>query len=109
MGARVEQPILVTSVDNSETETVLRFTGALTFASNGIAREAVDRAMAVRGDRPVVCDVAGVGYVDSTGLGLLVLLKEAACPDKPLQVRGANDQLRKLIDLTDLDRMISLT
>ena len=61
------------------------------------------------GDRKFVIDFAQTGYIDSSGLGVLVsLAKKVREQGGDLRLAGLNDDLRTLFELTKLDTLFTL-
>ena len=61
------------------------------------------------GDRKFVIDFAATGYIDSSGLGVLVsLAKKVREAGGDLQLAGLNDDLRTLFELTKLDTLFTI-
>jgi anti-sigma B factor antagonist len=84
--------------------TILRVTGELDLFTAPRLREAVVEATD-GGARDVVVDLDGVGFIDSSGLGVLVAcLKRLRELDGSFAViAGATSSLYKLLSLTGLD------
>lgn len=62
------------------------------------------------GDRRFVVDFTATGYIDSSGLGVLVsLAKKIREMGGDLRLAGLNDDLRTLFELTKLDSLFTLT
>ena len=62
------------------------------------------------GDRTFVIDFARTGYIDSSGLGVLVSLsKKIREQGGDLRLAGLNDDLRTLFELTKLDTLFTIT
>lgn len=62
------------------------------------------------GDRKVLVDFSRTGYVDSSGLGVLVSLsKKLREAGGELRLAGLNDDLRTLFELTKLDTLFTIT
>ncbi len=62
------------------------------------------------GDTKFVIDFANTGYIDSSGLGVLVsLAKKIREAGGDLKLAGLNDDLRTLFELTKLDSLFTLT
>ena len=63
-----------------------------------------------RGDRKFLVDFSNTGYIDSSGLGVLVSLsKKVREVDGDLRLSGLNDDLRTLFELTKLDTLFAIS
>ncbi len=61
------------------------------------------------GQTQFVIDLAGVSFIDSTGLGVLVSgLKAARRADGDLRLAAPGQKVRKLLRLTTLDRVFTI-
>ncbi|AJE83654.1 MULTISPECIES: STAS domain-containing protein [Streptomyces] len=69
-------------------------------------REAVDEL--VSGDRvKLVWDLAGVSFMDSAGLGVLVYtMRSVEASGGSVRLAGADAQVRRMLELTGLDTVI---
>ena len=62
-----------------------------------------------RGDRKFLVDFTDTGYIDSSGLGVLVSLsKKVREMDGDLRLAGLNEDLRTLFELTKLDTLFTI-
>jgi anti-anti-sigma factor len=62
------------------------------------------------GDRKFVIDFANTGYIDSSGLGVLVSLsKKIREQGGELRLSSLNEDLRTLFELTKLDTLFRIT
>lgn len=62
------------------------------------------------GDQKFVIDFANTGYIDSSGLGVLVSLsKKIREQGGELRLSSLNDDLRTLFELTKLDTLFKIT
>jgi anti-sigma B factor antagonist len=62
-----------------------------------------------RGDRKFLVDFTSTGYIDSSGLGVLVSLsKKVREMDGDLRLAGLNEDLRTLFELTKLDTLFTI-
>ena len=62
------------------------------------------------GDRKFVIDFANTGYIDSSGLGVLVSLsKKIREQGGELRLSSLNEDLRTLFELTKLDTLFKIT
>ena len=62
------------------------------------------------GARKFVIDFSQAGYIDSSGLGVLVSLsKKIREPGGDLRLAGLNEDLQTLFELTKLDTLFTIT
>ena len=62
------------------------------------------------GDRKFLIDFTRTGYIDSTGLGVLVSLsKKIRDEGGDLRLAGLNEDLKTLFELTKLDTLFAIT
>ena len=62
------------------------------------------------GARKFVIDFSKAGYIDSSGLGVLVSLsKKIREPGGDLRLAGLNEDLQTLFELTKLDTLFTIT
>jgi len=62
------------------------------------------------GDRKFLIDFSKTGYIDSSGLGVLVSLsKKIRDEGGDLRLAGLNDDLKTLFELTKLDTLFAIT
>ncbi len=62
------------------------------------------------GDKKFVIDFSKTGYIDSSGLGVLVSLsKKIREQGGDLRLAGLNEDLQTLFELTKLDTLFSIT
>ena len=54
----------------------------------------------------LVVDLSGVSYMDSSGLRVLIAASNFRGPQRKIHLRGASDQVRRLLALTRLDTSI---
>jgi anti-anti-sigma factor len=95
-----------TSVSDSTFEA--RLSDRLSFADNGTFRKLLDEMQASAASRWVL-DVSGLSAVDSAGLGMFIIAMEAAKKaGRSLSLRSPNPHVRKLIELSKMDRLIQV-
>ncbi len=81
--------------------------GRLNMASAGRLREAVNTAVAA-GNTRITVDLADVEFMDSSGLGALVSgLKVARQAGGDLRIAAPNEQVRLVLQLTNIDRFLT--
>ena len=89
--------------DETATGVSVRITGDLDFAANGEFKKIIDRLVTVKG-KPVTFDLAGVGRIDSVGLGLLYIAKEEASPPGgKIHLKSVQKGVLKMLELTEAD------
>lgn len=86
---------------------VLHLEGRLNMVSTGTLREAV-HSVVESGSARIAVDLSGVDFVDSSGLGALVSgLKTTRQAGGDLRIAGANEQVRLVLRLTNLERVLT--
>lgn len=82
--------------------------GALTGSDEKSFRKVIERA-GQKNTESIVLDFTEVDFIDSTGLGLLLLLRDA-CMGKnvPLSISGVNGQVEKIFSLSKFDLIFSI-
>lgn len=89
-----------------ESAVVVGCRGRLNMAAVPQLRSAITAAVDNGGKRLVV-DLGEVPFVDSSGLGVLVAgLKQARQAGGDLRIAAAGDQVRTVLALTNLDRVL---
>lgn len=96
-----------TRTDRVDGVVVLALEGRLNMVSTGRFREVIHEVVEGGGTRLAV-DLSGVEFVDSSGLGALVSgLKTTRQAGGDLRIVGANDQVRLVLGLTNLERVLT--
>jgi anti-sigma B factor antagonist len=89
--------------------TVVQVDGQLIVGNRQELKELVQAALD-RGDRRLLIDFSGTGYIDSSGLGALVSIsKRIREAGGELRLAGLNDDLRSLFELTKLDTLFTIS
>ena len=88
--------------------TEIRIADRLTYDDHPRFLDLKARALAAA-SRRVVVDVSGLDFIDSAGLGMLVILDEAArAAGVNVTLRGARGIVRKLMDLVNFNEIIKI-
>jgi anti-sigma B factor antagonist len=96
----------ITNEDIEPAATVMRLDGRLNMVSAPQLKAAVTAAVQA-GRTRVVVDLTAVTFLDSSGLGALIAgLKAAREAGGDLRMTGANEQVRTVLRLTNLDRVL---
>jgi anti-sigma B factor antagonist len=98
----VELTVATTARDGA---LVVKATGEVDVHSAGLLRTAITEAESSAADgQALVVDLAGVPFMDSTGLGVLVgALARAREADRRLVLAGPTERIVRLLRLTGLD------
>ena len=88
--------------------TVLEVHGELDMATSPQLREGLQRLVDA-GDRQVVVDLAGVSFMDSSGLGaLVVMFKALRAVGGRLCLAAVQPAVRRVLTITSVDRVIDV-
>ena len=88
--------------------TVVRPHGRLNMVTAASLKEVVTTAIET-GTPQIVVDLIDVDFMDSSGLGALVSgLKSARQAGGDLRIAGASEQVRMVLTLTNLDRVLAM-
>jgi len=86
--------------------TIVAPTGRLDVAGAPALKDAIGDVVTKDGAPRVVIDMAGVSFVDSTGLGSVIsALKQIRGSQGELRLAAPNQQVRVVLELTTLDRV----
>lgn len=97
------------SIERAGDVTVVTVEGELTVGNRGQLKEMVLARLA-QGDESFVIDFDQTGYIDSSGLGVLVSLsKRIREQGGRLRLAGLNQDLRTLFELTKLDSLFQIS
>lgn len=97
------------SIERMGEVTVVDVDGELTVANRGELKERVLRRLE-EGDEVFVIDFSKTGYIDSSGLGVLVSLSKRIREENGrLRLAGLNQDLRTLFELTKLDTLFQIS
>lgn len=89
--------------------TVVRVEGELVVGNRKALKDGVLERLAA-GDRKFLVDFGEAGYIDSSGLGVLVSLsKQIREEGGDLRICGLDEDLRTLFELTRLDTLFDIT
>jgi anti-sigma B factor antagonist len=77
---------------------------------DGTARDALHAAYDAGGSHgPLMLDFAGVGYINSTGIALIVgLLARARAEARPVSARGLTAHYREIFEITRLSDFMTI-
>lgn len=83
--------------------------GRFDFSQYAVFKEEQSRALEKSGVRHIVIDFAGLEYLDSAALGiLLVLLDRAKERNQSVTIRRAHGVVREILDVAHFERMFTI-
>lgn len=95
-------------VHNTSTGQEIMLRGRFTFADHEGFRGVV-HLMDEPGAKRIVFDLSGLEFVDSAGLGMFLIAREAAERKKlQLVLRGAQGQVKRMLDLGRFDALFTI-
>lgn len=82
--------------------------GRLTFETYPSMRETLDGILQHRAPRHII-DVSALQYIDSAGLGMLLIAsEEMKRANKTLVLRAAAGQVRRVLEVTRMDMLMAI-
>ena len=99
------------SVVRGEQETAISIKGRFNFEMHSQFRAAYqeETADSNRGRRFVI-DLTGTEYIDSSALGMLLLLREeAGTNDADIEITNARPEIRKILETANFQRLFKIT
>src|SRR5215211_3412445 len=95
-------------IEHDESEARVFLSGRLTFNDHAKVRVMIQEMVKLRAPRQVLV-IGGLEFVDSSGLGMiLVAREEAAQLDKKLALRGAQGQVKRVLTVAQLGKVIDI-
>lgn len=97
-----------TSIINRDGKTAIVLQGRFDFNAHREFRESVDQAIKELA-REIVVDLAGVDYLDSSALGMLLMLRDRAKgAGKEVALANACGSVRQVIDIANFGKLFTL-
>lgn len=86
----------------------IQLKGRLTFADNKAFKEVVSSVEEHNGDA-CVFDLVELEYIDSAGLGMLILARDAAANNsQDLRLRGAQGQVQQMLRISKFETFMTI-
>jgi anti-anti-sigma factor len=100
---------MVCEIQNNGDTTVIYLDGHFVFDGRICFRDAYDQCLARNETRLILLDMAKVSRMDSSALGMLLLLKERAeAVNKTVHIRGASGLPRSLLEVAQFHRIFTI-
>ena len=89
--------------------TIIELEGMLALGSENQQLESTVKKLVQDGKKKIIIDLANIGYVDSTGIGVLVgslgHCKQGGCS---IRMTGVQDRILRIMKLTRVDQILPL-
>jgi len=91
------------------TRAVVRLSGRFEFSAHREFRETIEAALQNKEFEEVVVDLADVSYVDSSALGMLLMLRERAnAAKKKLSLANPRGIVKQALDIAHFEKLFSI-
>lgn len=99
--------INVTNVNGCAT---LRLQGRFDFNAHREFREAIDNALRLADVKQIQIDLGGVDYLDSSALGMLLMLRDRAKgASRAASLANARGAVKQVLDIANFDRLFTIS
>lgn len=97
------------SVASANGRSVIRLLGRFDFNSHREFREAVDSALDAGDTREVAVDLGSVEYLDSSALGMLLMLRDKAQgAGKSVTLANCRGSVRQVLDIANFGKLFAI-
>lgn len=98
-----------TNVTSSNGRSVIRLQGRFDFNAHRDFREAVGTSLADTANREVVVDLAEVDYLDSSALGMLLMLRDKAkASDRAVTLANCRGAVKQVLDIANFGKLFAI-
>ncbi|MBP2313712.1 STAS domain-containing protein [Azospirillum soli] len=95
-------------IDIKEQEAVVRLRGRLTFNDHAKLRALIREMLQNKAKRQIL-DLSALEFVDSAGIGMLLIAREEmANADKLLVLRAATGQVKRVLTVAQLNKIVTI-
>lgn len=97
------------NVVSANGNTVLQLRGRFDFNAHREFRQAIDAAVAVPTVKEVRVDLAGVEYLDSSALGMLLMLRDRCKgADKTVSLSNCRGAVKQVLDIANFSKLFQI-
>ena len=97
-----------TSLDSASQTLVIKISGRFDFGLHQDFRKATEQAAAT-GVNKIIVNMGQVGYVDSSALGMLLVLRDKVGDSKnAVLIKNAKPDVMKILKIANFDKLFSL-
>lgn len=88
---------------------VIRLKGRFDFSTHREFRAAIESAMQLPHTRKIRVDLGAVDYLDSSALGMLLILRDKAlAASKPVELAGARQSVAQVLEIANFKSMFAI-
>lgn len=96
------------TIDTKDTETEVRVAGRLTFNDHAKLRALIKEMLGTKAKKQTL-EMSSLEFVDSAGIGMLLIAREElAAQDKQLVLRRAEGQVKRVLTVAQLGKLITI-
>ncbi|WP_119678437.1 STAS domain-containing protein [Indioceanicola profundi] len=93
------------SVQEIDGGIVVNFSGRMTLVDHDRFRSVIDSMEKMHGSR-CIFDLAGLDFIDSSGLGMFLIARDIAMPrNVEIELRGATGSVRRVLQIAKFDTL----
>lgn len=97
------------TIENMEGKTIIKLTGRFDFASHKDFRNACSEALLAGGNGEIEVDLGDVDYLDSSALGMLLLLREKArAAQRDVTLTNCRGTVQHILKVANLGKLFSI-
>jgi len=98
---------VITNLDSATKTLEIQVSGRFDFAIHQEFRKATEQADI--GVNSIIVDMGGTDYVDSSALGMLLVLRDKVGEDKSaIQIKNVKPDVRKILEIANFDKLFTL-
>lgn len=98
-----------TTVTTGNGRSVIRLNGRFDFNAHREFREAMEEALGDPGSREVAVDLAEVDYLDSSALGMLLMLRDKASgSNRTVSLANSRGTVRQVLEIANFGKLFTM-
>lgn len=98
-----------TSVSTQQSQARIQLSGRFDFNSHREFRDAVDKALGSPGTTEVAVDLGNVAYLDSSALGMLLMLRDKmGGASKEVALTGVRGNVKQVLDIANFGKLFQI-
>jgi anti-anti-sigma factor len=99
-----------TTVSTSDGRSVIRLGGRFDFNAHREFRDAVDQVLKSEGPHEIQVDFAAVDYLDSSALGMLLMLRDKArSAGKSVSLANCRGAVKQVIEIANFGKLFAIS